>query len=84
MPGSGAKGPTRQLARRLRSPFGMTTICVGWTAPHDPVTLRNDGNVDGQISHGICDNCQRDVDLDLRRTKEYRAYLDNPTLDPRG
>lgn len=66
----------------------MTTVCAGWTAPHPRViVLKDDGVPDGRVSHGMCPDCDREMNgaIDVRehQVAEYAAYMANPFFDPR-
>ena len=68
----------------------MTTVCDGnWSKhlQHPRVVLKDDGNADGQTSHGMCESCKLMTDAEMdgktdRELIEYGAYLAGP-FDPR-
>lgn len=66
----------------------MITVCPGWTKRHEaPIVLKDDGKADDNVSHGMCPDCDLElngaIDLQEQKAIAFAAYRANPTFDPR-
>jgi hypothetical protein len=44
----------------------VKTVCPGWSRPHiTAILLADDGKPDGQVSYGMCLECQREYGSSL-------------------